>query len=191
MRYFVIAPDGNRYGPADVQTLSSWAQQNRLQPNSMLQDETSGQRVIASAVPGIFGAPAGYAPSAPIIPPVPGTPLATPMTPMAPAAPINPAVVGNQYQNSPSYRGQMRPGAYQSQVGSQDAKKQAWSSIGFAVIAPILGFISYYGIFLALAGVGTGWKAYQAGNRLGIVGIVLNVIAVPAALVARFFRYVH
>lgn len=53
MRYFVIADDGQKYGPADVSTLQSWVAENRLLPNQMLEEESSGLRVVASSVQGL------------------------------------------------------------------------------------------------------------------------------------------
>src|SRR6478672_6495405 len=63
MQYYVIGPDGNKYGPADVPTLTTWITENRLTPQSMLEDFNTGQRVPASSVPGLFdtGAPTATA----------------------------------------------------------------------------------------------------------------------------------
>lgn len=53
MNYFVIADDGQKYGPADIPTLNQWAQDRRVLPTSMLEDAATGARVPASQVPGI------------------------------------------------------------------------------------------------------------------------------------------
>ena len=53
MNYFVIAADGQKYGPADVPTLNQWAQEGRVLNTSMLEDAATGQRVAATSVPGI------------------------------------------------------------------------------------------------------------------------------------------
>ena len=63
MNYFVIAADGQKYGPADVPTLNNWAQEGRVLPTSMLEDAATGQQVPATSVIGINFPPA--APSAP------------------------------------------------------------------------------------------------------------------------------
>lgn len=58
MQYFVIAPDGQKYGPADVMTLNQWVQQNRVTPTTMLEDAATGAQIPASQVPGlVFTAP--------------------------------------------------------------------------------------------------------------------------------------
>jgi hypothetical protein len=54
MRYFVVADDGSRYGPADVATLNSWIQEGRLLPATLLEDESSGARIAAAAVSGLI-----------------------------------------------------------------------------------------------------------------------------------------
>lgn len=66
MKYFVIAPDGNKYGPADLATLNAWIAEGRLTPGQMLEDEL-GTRTPASAVPGL-NFPSAAAPSAPQAP---------------------------------------------------------------------------------------------------------------------------
>ncbi len=51
--YFVIMADGQKYGPADVPTLSLWALQDRLFPHSILESSKTGVRSAASTVTGI------------------------------------------------------------------------------------------------------------------------------------------
>lgn len=53
VRYFVIGSDGSKYGPADAATLTQWAAENRLTPTSELENESTGQRMMASAVSAI------------------------------------------------------------------------------------------------------------------------------------------
>lgn len=58
MTYYVVAPDGQKYGPGDVVTLNQWAQQGRVLPTTVLEDASTGARFAASQVPGmIFSAP--------------------------------------------------------------------------------------------------------------------------------------
>src|SRR5438045_3024248 len=54
MEYFVIGADGQEYGPATVDSLRDWAQQNRVLPTTILKNVATGERVAATAVPGIF-----------------------------------------------------------------------------------------------------------------------------------------
>lgn len=53
MRYYVLSDDGQKYGPADVATLNGWIAENRLLPHQMLEEEASGARFAARAVPGL------------------------------------------------------------------------------------------------------------------------------------------
>ena len=61
-----------------------------------------------------------------------------------------------------------------------------WSSFGTAVLAPIVGLLLIYGIFIAIGGVQLAWKAYQKGQRFAILALILNVIAIPVAFYMRF-----
>ncbi len=53
-QYFVIGPDGNKYGPADPATLTQWAAENRLSPTSMLEEAATGVQIEAQRVSGII-----------------------------------------------------------------------------------------------------------------------------------------
>jgi len=64
VRYFVISPDGMKYGPGDIPTLNQWVMEGRLLPSSTLEEETSGVRVQASTVTGLnFPVVAGAPPA--------------------------------------------------------------------------------------------------------------------------------
>lgn len=63
MQYLVIAPDGQKYGPADVNTLAEWGREGRITPQTLLESMTDGSRIAAGSVPGIFqNAQASYQP---------------------------------------------------------------------------------------------------------------------------------
>jgi hypothetical protein len=49
--YYVIAQDGNRYGPADIPTLQQWVREGRIAPNTTLEDEVTGTQIRASLLP--------------------------------------------------------------------------------------------------------------------------------------------
>jgi len=59
MRYFVIGDDGQKYGPADVATLNSWITEGRLLATTLLENEATGERVAAQALPGLAFAAVG------------------------------------------------------------------------------------------------------------------------------------
>ncbi len=54
MQYYVVSPDGQKYGPVDVPTLAQWAKESRITPDSILESMQDASRVPASQVPGIF-----------------------------------------------------------------------------------------------------------------------------------------
>lgn len=51
MRYFVIGEDGNRYGPADMALLESWAREGRITPKTIIEPEYGGNSIVASSMP--------------------------------------------------------------------------------------------------------------------------------------------
>ncbi len=51
--YFVVMPDGQKFGPADVPTLNTWAAEGRLFPNSVLEAAATGQKSAANMIQGI------------------------------------------------------------------------------------------------------------------------------------------
>ncbi|HSI73779.1 MAG TPA: hypothetical protein VK934_11450 [Fimbriimonas sp.] len=53
MRYFVIADDGSRYGPADVKLLNDWIEEGRLLPAMSLEEEGSRHMVTAASIEGL------------------------------------------------------------------------------------------------------------------------------------------
>jgi len=61
--YWLLATDGNRYGPVDETTLAHWARDGRVVAGSVLQHEGSGARYYASQLPVVAAVltPASYA----------------------------------------------------------------------------------------------------------------------------------
>jgi len=48
--YFVVGPDGSKYGPADEFVLQEWIAQNRLTSTMELEDARTGERILAGYV---------------------------------------------------------------------------------------------------------------------------------------------
>lgn len=61
--YYVVAPDGQKYGPADVPTLNSWIADQRLFPESDLEDARNGTRMKAHQLAGLVFPSAPPAPT--------------------------------------------------------------------------------------------------------------------------------
>jgi hypothetical protein len=54
MNYYVLGSDGKEYGPCDFATLTTWARDNRLQPQSPVREAETGRSYKAVEVPGLF-----------------------------------------------------------------------------------------------------------------------------------------
>lgn len=50
MTFFVLAADGNKYGPAEEAELTAWADEGRLRPETSLEDALTGEVRRADAV---------------------------------------------------------------------------------------------------------------------------------------------
>lgn len=60
MTYFVLAHDGQRYGPIDLNGLNQWAQEGRVGPATVLIDVATNQQMMARDLPGlVLPSPAG------------------------------------------------------------------------------------------------------------------------------------
>lgn len=72
-RYYVLWPDGQRFGPADIQTLQRWVVENRVGPATLLEDAASGRHVRATDIAALqpvlnlplYGPQAGFVPANP------------------------------------------------------------------------------------------------------------------------------
>lgn len=51
--YYVILPTGEKFGPADLTTLQSWVNENRVQPNTIIEDAVQNVQIPASRVIGL------------------------------------------------------------------------------------------------------------------------------------------
>lgn len=51
MGYYVIARDGNRYGPADIAMLQQWVREGRIAADTTLENEATGTLIRASLLP--------------------------------------------------------------------------------------------------------------------------------------------
>lgn len=55
MTYYVLAPDGSRYGPADLALLTRWAAEGRVTAGTLIED-SMGRRHYAASLEGLqFG----------------------------------------------------------------------------------------------------------------------------------------
>jgi hypothetical protein len=157
VRYFVLADDGQKYGPADVSTLNSWISDNRLLPHQMLEEEASGARIAASAVPG----------------------LNFPATVSAPTAGPAGAATGG-----PGYSGYYR-GPDGAAGGGEDSSKDitiAWILFGVGIIGCCLS--TYGGFLVPGAGVYFANRARQKGHPQGglVFGLTIGLTVISVII---------
>ena len=149
MPYFVIGPDGSKFGPADILTLKEWVAENRVGPQTVLEDSDTSQRYGAFQIPGLFEVPATQ--------PYAATP-----------GPQNYPPPGSMYANPPS------PAQYPRMApGSPDSNNDlVWSFVLFGIGATMC-FLSP---ILCAFGIVQANKAIAKGNPTGSVARILNLI---------------
>lgn len=169
MRYFVVTPDGQRYGPADIPTLQQWVQEGRIVPSAMLEEEISGNRVQASAVPGLnFG---GGAPTA--------QPTANPYSGGGPTTQQQNPYSQNPYQQGSNYyRG---PGNY---TPAQDPMIQ--KDINNAWVGGVLGLCCCFPF--AIWGLICAKRAKDAGHPNGNAAYIFNIVVLCLAVLGLIVR---
>lgn len=147
MEYFVIGADGQEYGPAKVDALRDWAQQNRILPTTILKDALSGERLAAAAVPGIFP---------------PNTPPPSQNWSQPPAV-----------SNYPRGGSQYTPPT----ASNQDGLGYLGWAIGRSVLALILFFVLHgIGLIVAGVGLANAFQSKQSGHRYGTASLVISVV---------------
>jgi hypothetical protein len=155
MRYYVIGADGQRYGPADVPTLNQWAQENRLLPTQMLEDESSGTRMVASSVEGL---------SFPVVAqPQPAPPYSQPGQPTS-------------YGGGQPYQQHYGRPVYTGDDGSKDVTT-AWVLGGIWFLCGCF-LLPLFGLLSANKAQQKGHPGANAAKIFNIVLLVLNVIGI-------------
>lgn len=174
MEYFVIGPDGRKYGPASIDTLNQWAREGRLLPTSELEDSVAGTRLSAASVPGlVFGAPqAGPAPQQPY-----GQPTENVYTQQQPQNPYG-QPQGN-WSTPPGTSPYPRQGSpYAADAQSDITKAFIFGALGL-ICCPVV--FSVLGIVNALRAKEKGHPTAQTALIFcivtGIVGLVFGAIS--------------
>jgi len=169
MQYYVIGPDGNKYGPADVPTLKQWVAENRLGQQSMLEDFSSGQRLQAGQVPGLFGDAPAAAPT-----------MGAPGPAMGAPGPAMGAPTQAPYQQQYA-----QPGNYPRTGNADDGK--VFVILGW--ILSVFGLVlccPYISQFSAILGTVFAFIAASKGNpgakALKVFSIIVLVISLTALI---------
>ncbi|MBI1757380.1 MAG: hypothetical protein HYR64_09775 [Fimbriimonas ginsengisoli] len=161
MRYYVLDPQGNRYGPADLPLLNLWVREGRIVPTTMLVSEATGQQISASQVPGL------------------ALHVAPGVTGHRPGA---------LAQYGPPSGQMIQPGAFPQpgmMPGGSDITYSYWCS-AISLLAclclPLFGLIPAIAayVFAHKAGV-QGHPSAGTAKTFAVVGVVLNVLSAFAA----------
>ena len=194
MEYYVIAPDGQQYGPADLNTLKQWVAENRITQTTMLRHGPTGQTGMAGSVPGLFGGPTSAATA--VMPPPQPQPMHDPLLAPGYQAPQpNPYVqtgdVGNPYQNPP--QGQWAQSASMNRARTAgDYSTDRAQLIGVVVrvcIALVLVMIfRYAGLITSLYACFYAFTQAN-GNRYGLWMIVLAVACLAVVGLTWLLRF--
>jgi hypothetical protein len=182
MQYFVIAPDGNQYGPATVEVLKQWVQEGRLTATTTLRDATTQAVVQASNVPGLFASPAPVAPAPPVYQ---SAPMQSPAGPyaQAPTGPVpNLGGPGQSWSQAPTYSA--------PQPLNQEGSGALWGSLIRSALAVVFFFaLRGIGLVFALYAVFYGYKAMSEGHRFGVPAFVISLLALAAVGIGWFIRF--
>ncbi|HWA83909.1 MAG TPA: hypothetical protein VG820_10765 [Fimbriimonadaceae bacterium] len=172
MRYFVVTQSGT-FGPADIGQIGQWAREGRVAPSTVLEEEGSGRRIVASSLSGVAFTTFQQAPGSlatPFAAPSPPEPLAS--------QPLPPQMVSNY----------VRPGVEPPLFLPEavDGKRELKYSFVLAVLSPVIALFLVYGVAMAIGGMYCASLAIRRGQKLGILSIFLNLIAFALALFLHF-----
>lgn len=187
MKYFVIAHDGKKYGPADADTLTQWASEGRITPATELEEELTGRRLMARDVDGII-----LSESATQEPgdryDAPSQATTTQSNPYASSGPQSsygsPNPPSNPFSNPPTNY----PRGQDGRDPSLDQKvTNAWILIGSGFFLSIfLGFCCGFLNAIALIPIGIGVymanDAKSKGNAKANAAFIAGIVALALAL---------
>ncbi len=167
MRYFVITDDGNRYGPADLETLNQWIQEGRLLATTLLEEEASGARIAASAVPELTF-------------PIPAPGATTGQAPGGGASPPTSGPASNPY--SAPYQRPGPGGTYAGDYGNNDI-----------VVSWVLGVVGLLccGIILAPIGIVFANRAKEKGNPGSQAPLVFNIVVTVLSVLGIIYMAIN
>lgn len=163
MAYYVLGPNNDRYGPADLATLNMWIAEGRIAQTTHLQDEATGNVVAAGNVPGLQFTSTHTVTA----PPGAASPYFRPPAPQQAPVPFNQAGFQPTMTNT----------------GKNDLN----FSFLLAFLSPFLSFFCFFGFAAAACGIGLGIRAKNAGQNLGNLAIACNVVALVIAVAVKIF----
>ncbi len=176
MKYYVIWSDGQKFGPADVDTLNQWIQEGRVTPETELESVATMARLSASSVPGlIFGQPAPAASDLQVPTDQPTMTMGADPAPSTFASPygVQETPSQNQPANSPyQYPPDPTGNPYPRNDGNQTGQTEAIVSI----VLSVLGLCCC--CLMPIAGLVLGYISKNKGNQLGNTAVIIGWICV-------------
>ncbi|MCH8979178.1 MAG: DUF4190 domain-containing protein [Armatimonadetes bacterium] len=188
MKFYVIWIDGRRFGPADVPTLSEWAKQGRVKPDTDLENADTGERVKARDVQGIqFASPTAPGDDLgqdPALKPedltdkpqqtvAPGTPYQA----AGPQATGGPQSAGGGFQNPPQPGSPYPRSEYAAEAG-EGKTELVWS-----FVCSIGGFFACCCFPISAVGLYLGSRAKSKGHPSGQAAVVVGWISLSLAVI--------
>ena len=164
LEYFVISPQGQEYGPADIAVLQQWIAESRIGPDTLLRPASGGATVAAGLVPGLFP------PSASNVPP--------PIAPGTGAASYA-AYPQADYSQAPQY----------AAPKSNDGMGVIWGVIIRSALGVVL-FFAFHGFGVVFSGYALyyAFQAKQSGHRYGNVALAIAGASTVAVVVGWILR---
>ncbi len=161
MNYFVIWPDGQRFGPVDLATLQQWQIENRVDNNTILEDAKNGNRIRAELVLGQAGIP----------------PTTTPFS--------QPSQTQNPYVGYP------RNVSYPSSVQVANGKTELTVSyicgaLGIALACCIPIVVPIIGLVLGIVAKNKGQTGAGGAIALNVVGLVISGVLFLFGMASMF-----
>lgn len=155
MQYFVLWPDGQRFGPADENTLQLWAAERRIGPHTILVEAQSGRQFSAAQLPAlsaVLASPTMHQPYA-------QQPFQQP-----------PAGQPGQWYHRPNQPLPLHPAYAQKQSNTETILAWVFSAIG--IFCCFLA--SCVGIVMAIIGISKRQPSAVGALILGILGLVVT-----------------
>lgn len=162
MSYFVIWPNGQRFGPADIVTLRQWLHESRIDAQTVLEDAKTGQRMTAAHVLGL-GVP----------------PIGAPQT--GPPGVTATSTVGQDPLFNPTASPYYRPSPYGSGAADPN-RREGRTELNASWILGSLGLLTLCcsNVLLPLVGLGLGISAKSKGHPSAVAAIVFNAVVLAA-----------
>ena len=162
--HYVVASDGQKYGPADGPTLNTWIAAGRVTPASILEDVATGVRLPAASLPGLAF-----------------------VNPNAASAP-------SPYPNAAAYPRPGYGAGYSSgyPMKATGGSGRFYGSMALALASiPVAYFVGFFSIVLAGYGVRMAFAAKNEDDHpLGWLAVAVTILATVVMVVVRLgFRY--